>query len=414
MRLALALLLLLALPAAAHASTAEIVIGDTCGGDAACSKYNGGQPRPIVTYSGGPGEANRLTVGRDGSSLTFSDPAATVTAKAPCVSIDAHTASCDDGQPEDLGMDGLAVLLGDGDDSVTVAVPEPVMTTLLSGGDGDDVLIGGDEYDTIDPGPGGDRVDGGAGVDTLSFASRRDGVTVDLATSRTSDDDVLSSVEIVRGGDGPDHLLGGTGHDELWGGAGNDVLSGRGDKDLLSGGPGADHVDGGPGDDTIDGDPRQGDGYYTPHIRLSPDVLRGGRGNDQLSDTGGANRLEGGPGADGLSGGAGPDRLIGGRGTDGLRGGRGADRLSGGAGTDVIEGGAGADRLSGGSGPDRLVGGTGADRLLGGSGRDQLFGIDRSRDRLDCGRGRDHAWFDGKDGLHACENLRRGGYTPFR
>jgi Ca2+-binding RTX toxin-like protein len=414
MRTTLVVVLFLALAAPARASTAEIVIGDTCDGDVACSKYNGGQSRPIVTYSGAPGDANRLTVGRDGVSLTFSDPAATITAKSPCVSIDAHTASCDDGMPAELGMDGLAVLLGDGDDTLTVAVPEPLMTTLLSGGDGDDALTGGAEDDLIDPGPGADRVDGASGLDTLSFASRPDGVTVDLATSRTSDGDVFASIERVQGGDGPDHLLGGPRHDELYGGSGDDVISGRGGDDSLTGELGADHLDGGRGIDVLDGDPMQGDDYYAPRFRLSRDVLRGGPGGDTLFDSGGDNLLEGGTGPDMLSGGSGRDRLVGGPGDDYLLGHRGADRLSGGAGRDVMEGGAGADRLSGGSLPDRLVGGLGADRLFGGPGNDSLFGIDRSHDRLECGHGHDHAWYDGKDGLHACEILRRGGYTPFR
>ena len=82
--LAAALVTLAVLPAGASAATAKIVIGDSCGSDVACSKYNGGMPLTIVTYLGAPGEANRLAVSRTADVITLTDPAATVTAEAPC------------------------------------------------------------------------------------------------------------------------------------------------------------------------------------------------------------------------------------------------------------------------------------------------------------------------------------------
>jgi Ca2+-binding RTX toxin-like protein len=411
MRAVLALALFLALAAPARASTAEVLVGYECGTDQPCNRYGGGWSWAIVDYTAAPGEANRLTVANHGQTLVLTDPAATITAKAPCVSIDAHTASCDAGKPT-FSADLLTVQLGDRDDTATIA-PGPVPTGWLEGGAGDDVITGGSEDDTLVPGKGADRLDGGDGVDELNFGALHHPVTVDMAAGRTSEADRFTGIEAVRGGDRADRLLGGPGQDALYGGLGDDRLSGRGGKDELYGENGADRLSGGGDDDYLNGDPPQRDDGR-PYIRLSPDVLYGGRGNDQLTDTGGANRMYGGPGSDGLTGGAGPDRLLGGRGTDDLRGHRGADRLSGGPGPDVVEGGPGADRLSGGSEADRLVGGPGADRLFGGSGPDDLFGIDRSRDRLDCGRGHDHAWFDAKDRLQACESLRRGGYTPFR
>jgi Ca2+-binding RTX toxin-like protein len=377
-RVALVPMLVLTLAAPAHASTAEIVFGST------------GDPSPVVTYSGAPGEANRLTVATDGEALVLTDPAVTVTTKAPCVSIDAHTASCDSGR-RPFGYDGLTVRLGDGDDSVTIATGLGAVTRLY-GGEGDDVLTGGQEVDIFDPGPGSDRVDGGAGDDWLDFSSRHDGVTVDIAAGRTSEADSFTSIETVRGGHGPDHLLGGPGPDMLAGAGGRDVLSGRGGKDLLSGDLGADRLEGGGGDDYLSGDD---DGLSSahPHVRPYPDVLRGGRGDDQLIDPGGANRMYGGPGADVIFGGPGPDRLFGGRGDDYLSGKRGADRLSGGLGR------------------DRLIGGSGTDALLGGAGNDKLLARDRSADRADCGHGRDQAVIDAKDVVHACEVVRGRGYT---
>jgi Ca2+-binding RTX toxin-like protein len=379
-RVALVPVLVLTLAAPAHASTAEIVFGST------------GDPSPVVTYSGAPGEANRLTVATDGEALVLTDPAVTVTAKAPCVSIDAHTASCDSGR-RPFGYDGLTVRLGDGDDSVTIATGLGAVT-VLDGGAGDDVLSGAQESDIFHPGPGSDRVDGGAGDDWLDFSSRRHGVTVDIAAGRTSGADSFASIKTVRGGAGPDRLLGGSGRDLLFGGAGDDVLSGRGGKDVLYGDLGADRLEGGGGHDYLSGDRRPGDGPDAPpRVRPYPDVLLGGRGDDVLLDPGGANRLSGGPGADVLFGGAGPDRVFGGPGDDDLRGRRGADRLSGGTGRDYLDG------------------GSGVDRLFGGGGNDKLQARDHSADRADCGHGRDQAVVDAKDLVHACEVVRGRGYT---
>jgi hypothetical protein len=135
MRAVLVPVLFLVLAAPARASTAEVVVGSTCGADPSC-----GEPSPVVTYRGAPGEANRLTVATDGQALILTDPAVTITAKAPCVSIDAHAASCDTGR-RPYSADGLTVQLRDGDDTVSIATGLP-WVTVLDGGAGDDVLSG--------------------------------------------------------------------------------------------------------------------------------------------------------------------------------------------------------------------------------------------------------------------------------
>jgi Ca2+-binding RTX toxin-like protein len=382
----------LALPASASAATARIVVGDSCGTDAACSKYGGGVPVYAATYVAAPGEVNRLTVARAGRAITFSDPAATIAAEAPCVALDAHTASCEGAKPTPLSVDSVAAQVGDGADSVTIAA-RLGLVTRLSGDDGDDVLAGGDVDDVIDGGAGADRVDGGGGQDVLSFAGRASGVIVDLPAGRTSDGDVLTSVETIWGGDGPDRLLGGPGADVLTGGVGADTIEGRGGDDVLHGDLGADRVDGGAGDDMISGDPVQGDDYYTPVVKLVRDVLRGGPGDDVIVDTGGRNLIDGGRGNDDLGGGVDRDRILGGPGIDGVDGDRGADDLRGGSGGDVIDGGPGRDALSGGPGADELT------------------ARDGRRDRVGCGSGRDTARIDAKDRVHACEILRSRGYT---
>jgi Ca2+-binding RTX toxin-like protein len=366
MRLALAVALLLVLPATSSASTAKVVIADSCGEDVACGKYDGGHPVAVVTCIAEAGEANRLAVSRAGAEVTISDPGAVIAAQDGCRSAGPHAATCAAGGPEPIP--GFVAQLGDGADTLAVAGGLGVLAQL-HGGDGDDVLAGGDEEDVLDGGPGADRVDGGGGTDVLSFAGRSESVTVDLAARRTSDGDVLGGLEVVAGGDGPDRLLGGAAGEALRGGEGDDVIRGQGGDDVLDGELGADTIDGGAGDDEMSGDPPQGDAYYTPIIRLRRDVLRGGPGDDRLTDSAGAN---------------------------------------------LLAGGSGDDLLVGGSGADRIVGGPGTDQLWGHGGRDRLFARDRRRDLVRCGSGRDTARIDAQDGLRACEKVLPRRYTHRR
>jgi Ca2+-binding RTX toxin-like protein len=104
--------------------------------------------------------------------------------------------------------------------------------------------------------------------------------------------------------------------------------------------------------------------------------------------------LRGSPFGDVLEGLAGPDTLLGGDGDDCLRGGAGDDRLSGGRGRDVLRGGAGRNRLSGGAGDDRID------------------AVNRRRDRVSCGGGRDRVRADRVDLLAGCESRR--GRRPAR
>jgi len=121
MRLALAaVLLLLATPATASASKVSVVLADGCQGDVACSKYGGAPPVPITTFEGAPGEANRVSVSRAGGEFVVRDDGAVLTAEAPCVSVDEHSARCP--VTEDYqGLRGFAAQLGDGDDAFSVS-----------------------------------------------------------------------------------------------------------------------------------------------------------------------------------------------------------------------------------------------------------------------------------------------------
>ena len=137
-----------------------------------------------------------------------------------------------------------------------------------------------------------------------------------------------------------------------------------------------------------------------------PDVIFGLGGDDLLSGLGGDDCLQGGAGDDVLTGGGGRDQLKGRAGSDRLRGQNGRDRLRGQGGRDRLAGGGGRDRLAGGAGEDRLKGGTGKDVLKGNSAADELKAADGTRDRVNCGGGRDKAIVDPKDKVsRSCEQV---------
>src|SRR5918995_581739 len=117
-RLALALVLLLAVPSAASASKLSVVLADGCQGDLACSKYGGAPPVPITTFQAAPGEVNRVSVRRVGGLFLVRDDGAVLTPEAPCKRADdEHSAYCQltEGAP---GLHGFGALLGDGDDTL--------------------------------------------------------------------------------------------------------------------------------------------------------------------------------------------------------------------------------------------------------------------------------------------------------
>jgi hypothetical protein len=118
-------------------------------------------------------------------------------------------------------------------------------------------------------------------------------------------------------------------------------------------------------------------------------------------------RKDGGPRADRLNGGASSDAIHGRAGNDRIRGLGGNDCLFGEGGNDQAWGGPGNDAVSGGKGSDRLYGGPGRDTMQGGPGRDRIFAVDRARDVVVCGRGRDTVRADRVDKILGCELVRR-------
>jgi hypothetical protein len=204
-----------------------------------------------------------------------------------------------------LGVDQVVVstgpkpdqIFGDGVDLGLKPVSVPLKlygggaNDLLLGGAGNDELNGGIGNDTLlagrDPG-GSDTFVGGDGEDFVDYAGRTAPLTVTLASGaddgeENEHDQVDSSVENVRGGDGDDHLTGTSASNKIWGGAGNDVIVGGDGDDFLYGGDGNDQIDGQEGNDYLYGE--GGD-----------DVLTGGNGDDLLDGYPGQNSLDGGGG----------------------------------------------------------------------------------------------------------------------
>jgi Ca2+-binding RTX toxin-like protein len=273
-----ALLLLMAVPAAAGASTVSVEpFREPPGTDpfGSCGRYMS-CPADMVVLTAASGETNHVAiteavVGLGQTRYLVRDKRAPVVAGAGCEHVDDNAAVCTAGAvgPQQLG---------DGDDWIT----SPGGQAL--GGDGDDVL-------------------------TLGFHGTNPAF--------------YASLSIVDGGEGDDVLSGEEGH----GGNGNDVLSGQ----LGAGGNGDDLLIVGSGRGHL------GDDILRCFPQLSGCYLNGGSGNDTLTGDTGSNRLFGEGGHDLLDGRARDDELDGGVGNDRLIGGAGPDMLEGGAGADRLQ-----------------------------------------------------------------------------
>ncbi|MDP9384854.1 MAG: hypothetical protein M3P50_06430 [Actinomycetota bacterium] len=378
---------LLAAGSPAWAGTASMTTRSSC---AEYSKYQRCDELAVVSYATEAGEANRVSVRRDGDVVRVVDAGATVAAGSGCRGLDAHTAVCP-ARPEDpyFYVPTLIADLGDGDDALVVQT-DLGTGAKIAGGDGRDALTGSPDDDLLDGGTGDDALDGAGGLaDRVVYGARTAAVRVDLAAGNggeAGETDQLVSLEFASGGSGADLLIGTAAENELRGGDGDDRIDGRGGDDDLDGGLGDDLVDGGAGEDRLEGDPS-----FLPfdmeEVPFGADVLRGGRGDDELSDHGGGDDLAGGSGDDELSG-----------------GGDDPARLSGGAGADELAGGYGPDRVLGGPGRDRIDARAGADRVSAGPGRDTIRAKDGSADRVDCGSARDRVVrADRRDRLRGCE-----------
>ncbi|MCW2991085.1 MAG: calcium-binding protein [Solirubrobacterales bacterium] len=302
----------------------------------------------------------------------------------------------------------------------------------LFGRAGADLLDGGSGGDSLWGGGGADRVFGGWGMDDLHGGPGNDVL------------DSGPALDKVHGDGGDDLIHGGSGHDKLWGGAGDDVIYPDMHGDEVWAGPGDDIVYGnngsalgpidcGPGDDTLVVNPVGEDGGYSARNRIrsggvdgcehivyahSPvdptigirytapesggvktgterdDHLNGGHGSDKLYGLGGDDDFWADQNADG-GGYDAHDLIDGGAGNDVIYGGRGFNRLLGGPGNDFVQGGSAGNVLLGGSGDDEIrTRGSGTNRIRAGAGDDTIYATaTQARVTIDCGPGRDTVYY---------------------
>jgi Ca2+-binding RTX toxin-like protein len=295
---------------------------------------------------------------------------------------------------------GLTINLSEIDLGSGWRVTNTGLAIAMTGSAKDDTLTGAAGNDTLVGGLGDDVLVGGGGNDFADYQAATGSVTVDLGngvSSGAAGNDILISVEHIRGSQNNDTLIGGSGNDTFTGGQGNDTFQVSGGTDSLTDlGVGADvvkvmnlaataagtvtadwvttlhSVNNGTALITTDGflvnlaAVVSGLGWNVTNVgatgtRLTgsalADTLTGGTGNDTLAGMGGNDSLDGGNGIDladysagtavnvdldlgTASGGAGIDTLVG---FEQLLGSAFGDTLSGGAGDDTITGGAGAD-----------------------------------------------------------------------
>jgi Ca2+-binding RTX toxin-like protein len=150
--------------------------------------------------------------------------------------------------------------------------------------------------------------------------------------------------------------------DHLRGTSGADRILARGGRDFVDARGGSDTVVGGPGDD---GDEFVAGGLFGDSPKMSANSSRDGN-----------------------------DMLYGGAGRDSLYGFGGSDLLVGGDGVDYIL--AGEFRMSMARPGVATSKNPGVDIVIAGAGGDHVETIDRRRDIIDCGGGKDAVWFDVK------------------
>ncbi|MCA9129993.1 MAG: hypothetical protein KDB22_23055 [Planctomycetales bacterium] len=308
----------------------------------------------------------------------------------------------DGGDGSDLittGRGADTIIGGAGDENIASG---PGMDFVYGGpgydiifGEGDaDFIYGEDDADTIFGGDGNDTITGGGAWDTIWGESGND------AIYGNDGDDALyggSGKDNLWGGNGGDYLEGGDEADNLWGDAGDDWLYGNLGNDTLRGGSGNDYLDGDLGNDKLYGDAGDDEliGGTFAYIKGASDndFLQGGPGADRLVDVYGTDTLDYSEGNVGVTidlaartasrGNAEGDviegayeNLNGSKAGDSLKGTGANNRISGSGGNDFIYGYGGADILYGGPGSDSIWGGSGGDTIEGGDDNDFLYGND--------------------------------------
>jgi hypothetical protein len=149
----------------------------------------------------------------------------------------------------------------------------------LNGEDGDDTLNGGDDTDRLDGGKNagmGDELAGDAGIDRVLWGTCTSGITMDIATSTSSDEDDGCSGD---GNDNSDDVHSDV--ESVTGTVFNDTITGNCDANTIAGDPGSTNGSAG-GADTLNGDPSAG----CTAASGSTDFFGGGEGNDSFNGDG--------------------------------------------------------------------------------------------------------------------------------
>jgi Ca2+-binding RTX toxin-like protein len=431
-----ALMLLVTLPATAHAGTVAVQ-GD------------------VLYVTGTPGVREFLSVYRSAGDTHFgiSDGSATIGLGAGCTS--AHPQPTVHARCDAAGVQRIVIDAGDQDDRASVAdsITVPVTVDL---GPGDDRFQEGGVRNDVRGGEGDDWLDssgsnagtwttfdGGAGYDSANYTQRWGSMRLSLDDVANDglpgEQDNLLGVEHVYGGYDDDVITGSAGDDVLYGGMGVDEIHGLGGDDTLEGSlpgygdrlyggedddvmqlTGSAIADAGPGDDTFTsgyasscwncvaiGGPGEdrvdfSDDQFHAHVRLSLDnVANDGEPGGAANFRSDIEHLIGPDSPATLIGSAGPNVIVGGYRDDVLIGGGGSDELHGGPGFDTadysthtapvtltLDGrrndgapgehdliGTDVEDLRGGSAADVLVGDDADNLLDGGPGADRLEGL---------------------------------------
>ncbi len=147
------------------------------------------------------------------------------------------------------------IYLGHGNDTYDGHAGSLAEGSLITGGDGNDVITAGAEGDVIDGGSGDDVLNGGFGFNTAAYLDATRGVTVSLAVQGVAQDthgagiDTLANFSALAGSIYNDVLTGDDFVNVIESDGGSDTISAGGGNDTIFSDGGADTVDGGAGFD---------------------------------------------------------------------------------------------------------------------------------------------------------------------
>ena len=279
--------------------------------------------------------------------------------------------------------------------TLTVTSDDAADTIVLTCPAGDILINGAD--------PNGASLQCSAIIDHVVVLGNGGDDTIDVSGLAASAVEAIS----VDAGDGDDHVTGGgfttgnTGQVSVTGGAGDDFVFGKG-SDEVRGGTGNDLLsDFGAADQVLDGEAGT-DTYafdFTPAGQVGLDLTP--------LDGGLVAQLAGGAGefyawssieAVELGMNAGDNEVN-------LFAFHGSSQVFGAGGNDTLTGGPLRDDLFGGPGDDTIEGGGGADSVQAGDGADLLRMADSVADTVDCGRDIDSVVADPSDALSFCETV---------